>query len=166
MVIRHGEKPAKGHSLTARGWSRARALATLFTPLDGGTREALPAPRVIYAASATDAGTGQRTRETVSSLSSRLNVPVNTAFGKGQEASLVRQATAQAANGPVLICWQHGEIPAIAEAFGNVSPTPPSEWPDNVYDVIWTLTKTSDGWAFAQIPEMVLPDDEDKVIEE
>ncbi|HTK66650.1 MAG TPA: hypothetical protein VL595_30025 [Pseudonocardia sp.] len=117
MVIRHGEKPAKGHSLTARGWSRARVLPTLFAaPVDAGAPDSLPAPKVIYAAGATDAGTGQRTRETVSSLSSRLNVPVNTAYGKGQEASLVRQAVAQSENGPVLICWQHGEIPAIASA--------------------------------------------------
>jgi hypothetical protein len=159
MVIRHGEKPAKGHSLTARGWSRAHALPSLFAPLDGGTRDGLPAPKVIYAASATNAGTGQRTRETVSSLSSRLNVPVNTAYGKGQEASLVRQATAQAQNGPVLICWQHGEIPAIASALKVVGPPPPRYWPGNRFDMVWKFTETPQGWTFAEVPEMLLPGD-------
>ena len=160
MVIRHGEKPAKGHSLTARGWSRALGLATLFAPPDGGMRDGLPAPKVIYAASATDAGTGQRTRETVSSLSSRLNVPVNTAYGKGQEASLVRQVTAQADSGPVLICWQHGEIPAIASALKVVGPPPPRFWPGNRFDMVWKFTETPQGWTFAELPENLLPGDQ------
>jgi len=37
------------------------------------------------------------------------------------------------------------------------TPTPPSNWPDNRFDVIWTLTKTADGWHFTQLPELVLP---------
>ena len=159
MVIRHGEKPAKGHSLTARGWSRAQALPALFTSPDAGVRDGLSVPKVIYAASPTGGGTGQRTRETVSSLSSRLNVPVNTAYGKGQEASLVRQATAQAATGPVLICWQHGEIPAIASALNVVGPRPPSYWPGSRFDMVWKFTETPLGWTFAEVPEMLLPGD-------
>lgn len=165
MVIRHGEKPAKGHSLTARGWTRARVLPTLFVPLDASAPSAsatdrLPAPKVIYAASATDAGTGQRTRETVSSLSSQLGVPVNTTYGKGQEASLVRQATTQAENGPVLICWQHGEIPAIASALNVVGPRPPRYWPGNRFDMVWKFTETPQGgWTFAEVPERLLPGD-------
>jgi len=159
MVIRHGEKPAKGHSLTARGWSRAHVLPTLFTVPDGGAPEVLPVPKVIYAASATSGGTGQRTRETVSSLSNRLNVPVNTAYGKGQESSLVRQAMAQAAHGPVLICWQHGEIPTIARALKVVGPRPPSYWPGNRFDMVWKFTETPQGWTFSEVPEMLLPGD-------
>jgi hypothetical protein len=61
--------------------------------------------------------------------------------------------------GPTLICWQHGEIPTIAAAFGNVSPSPPGSWPNDRFDVIWTFTRTQTGWTFAQIPEMAIPGD-------
>jgi hypothetical protein len=47
-----------------------------------------------------------------------------------------------------------------------VTPTPPVEWPDDRFDVVWILTKTPDGWHFAQQPELVLPDDQATVIED
>ena len=59
---------------------------------------------------------------------------MNTRYGKGDEDALVAEAAAQP--GPTLICWQHGEIPAIARAFSSVTPTPPTEWPDDRFDVI------------------------------
>ena len=89
---------------------------------------------------------------------------MNTSFGKGDEEKLVEHVLSQP--GPTLISWQHGEIPAIAEAFPAVTPTPPTEWPDDRYDVIWTLTKTADGWQFAQLPELLLPQDQASPIED
>jgi hypothetical protein len=171
MIIRHAEKPAgvgSGidaagnpdiHSLTPRGWSRAHGIASLFAAGGGPSRPGLARPKTIFAAAANDQGEGTRTRETVSSLSSRLGVPVNTSFGKGDEVALATRAIAASKNGPVLISWQHGEIPAIAEAFNTVGPTPPTAWPDNRYDMVWTLTDTGKGWKFSQVPEMVLPGD-------
>ena len=53
----------------------------------------------------------------------------------------------------------------IAEAFPKVTPTPPTEWPDDRFDLVWTFTKTADGWHFAQIPELALPQDQADVIE-
>ncbi|HTK63975.1 MAG TPA: hypothetical protein VL595_16425 [Pseudonocardia sp.] len=171
MIIRHGEKPeGKGsgidaagnpdtHSLTTRGWQRANGIAGLFAGPDGPRRPGLARPRTIFAAAANDKGEGTRTRETVGTLSKRLGVPVNSSFGKGDEAALARQAIAASKNGPVLISWQHGEIPAIAEAFDTVGPTPPASWPDSRYDMVWTLTDTGKGWRFSQVPEMVLPGD-------
>ena len=87
---------------------------------------------------------------------------MDTDFGKGDEQALADQITSQP--GSTLICWQHGEIPAIAEAFGNVTPTPPSTWPDDRFDVIWTLTATGNGWTFAQVPELALPGDQSQPI--
>jgi hypothetical protein len=93
----------------------------------------------------------------------KLGIPVNTSFGKGDEKALVEDVIAQP--GPTLISWQHGEIPTIAAAFPSVTPPPPSNWPDNRFDVIWTLTKTADGWHFTQLPELALPQDRTSVIE-
>jgi broad specificity phosphatase PhoE len=175
-IIRHGEKPedddsgpgvdANGaedsSSLTAVGWDRAHRLADLFDPAQGAPRPGLTHPKAIYAAGANEDGEGQRTRETVQPLADRLGIPVNTSYGKGDEEKLIEHVLSQP--GPTLISWQHGEIPAIAEAFPSVTPTPPTEWPDERFDVIWTLTKTADGWHFAQLPELVLPQDQDSTI--
>jgi hypothetical protein len=171
MIIRHAEKPAGNgsgidaagqpdtHSLTPRGWSRANSLASLFAGEGGPSRPGLARPKAIFAAAANGLGEGTRTRETVSSLASKLGVAVNSSFGKGDEAALATRAIAASKNGPVLISWQHGEIPAIAEAFKTVGPTPPASWPDNRFDMVWTLTDTGNGWRFSQVPEMVLPGD-------
>jgi broad specificity phosphatase PhoE len=176
MVIRHAEKPdgetegvdARGReddsSLTPTGWDRAHRLVDLFDPAQGSPRPGLARPATIYAAGATDEGTGQRTRETVAPLADRLRITTDTTFGKGDEEDLVERVLTQP--GPALISWQHGEIPAIAEAFPSVTPTPPSEWPDDRFDVVWTFTKTADGWHFAQMPELTLPGDRADPIED
>ena len=175
MVIRHGEKPDGSHpgvdaqgneddsSLTAVGWQRAERLADLFDPPSGPPRAGLARPAAIYAAGANDVGEGLRPRETVAPLAQRLGIAVNTDYGKGDEEKLVDQVIAEP--GPVLICWQHGELPGIAAAFPDVTPTPPKDWPDDRFDVVWTFTKTPDGWHFAQIPELVLPQDQADVID-
>jgi hypothetical protein len=174
MIIRHGEKPsgstpgvdARGNrdpsSLTDVGWNRAHRLVDLFNPADGRLRPGLARPAAIYAAGANSNGEGARTRETVTPLADKLGIPLDTTFGNGDEKALVNRVISRP--GPTLIAWQHGEIPLIAKAFPSVTPTPPAQWPDNRFDVIWTFTKAPDGWHFAQLPELVLPQDQAGVI--
>ena len=174
MVIRHGEKPhgaddgidAAGNeddsSLTETGWARAHRLVDLFDPTQGSARPGLTRPTAIYAAGANDDGEGARTRETVAPLAEHLGVTVNTGFGKGDEEALVEHVLAHP--GTTLISWQHSGLPDIAAAFPAVTPAPPSDWPKNRFDVVWTFTRTADGWAFAQLPELVLPQDRAGVI--
>lgn len=177
MVIRHGEKPdedmsplpgitATGaeddSSLTRVGWDRANGLVNVFDPAQGPIRPGLVRPSAIFAAGANEDGEGVRTRETVSPLAQKLGIQLNTTYGKGDEESLIAAVTSRP--GPTLICWQHGEIPAIAEALGSVTPTPPDEWPAERFDVVWTFTKTASGWSFAEVPEMVLPGDQASTI--
>jgi len=176
MIIRHGEKPKKkgkgvvgidptgkidDHSLTPVGWQRARALADVFDG-QGPTPPGLTRPAAIFAAGANDNGQGARTRETVMPLAEKLGVQVNATYGKGDEQALAQAVESQP--GPTLISWQHSEIPDIAQSFGAVSPAPPTEWPDDRYDVVWTLLKTPTGWQFSQIPQMVLPGDREVAI--
>ena len=177
MVIRHGEKPdgskkdpgvdAQGRpddsSLTATGWERANRLVGLFDPASGAPKAGLATPKAIYAAGKNDDGEGLRPRETVMPLTAELGLTMNTAYGAGQERKLVDEVLTQP--GPTLISWQHEGIPDIAKAFPGVRPKPPSEWPDDRFDVVWTFTRTADGWQFAQVPEMVLPKDTDTPVE-
>jgi broad specificity phosphatase PhoE len=176
MIIRHGEKPegdapgidANGNeddgSLTEVGWDRAHRLVDLFGAAPGLPRAGLARPSAVYAAGANDDGEGARTRETVGPLTDKLGIAMDTSFGKGDEEELVERVVTEP--GPTLISWSHGSIPDLAEAFPNVTPTPPSEWPDERFDVVWTFTKTGKGWRFAQLPELALPQDEDSVITE
>jgi broad specificity phosphatase PhoE len=174
MVIRHGEKPDDSHpgvdaqgkeddsSLTETGWERANRLADLFDPASGSLRPGLATPKAIYAAGANDEGEGLRPRQTVMPLVARLGLTMNTSYGAGDEKKLVQRVITQP--GPTLISWQHGGIPDIAKAFPAVTPKPPSDWPDDRFDIVWTFTKTADGWQFAQVPELVLPGDQDAPI--
>jgi hypothetical protein len=176
MIIRHGEKPDKAtplqgvdingnpadkYSLTEVGWKRARGLIDLFDP-PGPVRHGLARPKFIYAASAHEGDAGVRTRETVAPLAQKLGIPLNTGFGTGDEEAMAALVALQP--GPTLICWHHGEIPAIAAAFARVTPSPPATWPDDRFDVVWALTANVSGWDFAQLPEMVLPGDQNQTI--
>jgi hypothetical protein len=175
MIIRHGERPAASglppgiddngnpdtHALTERGWTRARALVALFAPATGPTRAGLARPTAIYASGGTG-GIGLRTRETVTPLAARLGIPVNTQFTKGDESALAQDVARRIE--PALICWQHGELPAIPTALANVIPTPPTSWPDDRYDLVWTLTPAATGWSFHQIPELLLDGDSNQSI--
>jgi hypothetical protein len=175
MIIRHGEKPddtnpggdANGNqddtSWTAIGGNRAYRLVDLVDPAQGPPRPGLARPEAIYAAGANDDGDGARTRETVAALADKLGIPVNTSFGRNDEKALARHVIS--GQGPTLISWQHDGIPTIAAAFPSVTPTPPSQWPDGRFDLVWTFTKTADGWHFAQMPELALPKDQAGVIE-
>jgi broad specificity phosphatase PhoE len=176
MVIRHGEKPegsepgvdAAGNpddsSMTETGWERAHGLVDLFAPAQGDPRPGLARPAAIYAAGANKNGEGARTRETVQPLAAHLGLTTNTTFGKGDEEELVEHVLTQP--GPTLISWAHSEIPTIVESFPEATPTPPGEWPEDRFDVVWTFTLTAEGWSFAQLPELVLPQDENTVIED
>jgi broad specificity phosphatase PhoE len=174
MIIRHGEKPdgslpgvdAQGNtddsSLTEVGWDRAHRLVELFGPAQGPVRAGLARPTAIYAAGVSDDAEGQRTRETVTPLADALGIPVDTDFGRGDEKKLAKEVAGL--SGQTLISWQHGGIPDIVDAFPHVSPNPPTDWPDDRFDVVWTLTQTASGWHFAQLPERVLPQDQTGII--
>jgi hypothetical protein len=136
-------------SLTVRGWTRAGALFELFAPATGAPRPGLARPTAIYAASGT-AGEGLRTRQTVTPLAARLGLPVNTEFGKGEETALAREVASRSE--PTLICWRHGELPVIATALAAVALTPPTSWPEDCFDLVWTLAPAAGGWSFHQIP--------------
>ena len=59
--------------------------------------------------------------------------------------------------GVALVAWHHEAIPDIARSLGAVDF--PQGWPDDRFDVVWTLTRDGSGWRFAQVPQLLLAGD-------
>jgi hypothetical protein len=195
-IIRHGEKPADlpppapgqpppapappfgvddqgtqdAHSLLPRGWQRSGALTVLFDPAAGPLRAGLLTPTVLLSPSYGDPAktTAYRTHQTIQALSSRLGLPVVSAFAEGQESQLAASVVT-GYPGVVLICWEHDHIPALASALPATAGTViPQKWPGDRFDVIWTFTlvpgATPAQYTFGQVPQQLLSGDTNTVI--
>jgi len=197
-IIRHGEKPARSvssgagsgppatppgppfgvdvqgvqnpHSLLPRGWQRSGALVVLFDPATGTTQAGLRTPGTLLSPAHGSAAktTAHRAYQTIEGLSGRLGLPILSAFAEGQEPQLAASVVS-GNSGVVLICWEHGRIPALASALPTVAGTViPQAWPGDRFDVIWTFTLVPGAapvqYAFGQIPQQLLSGDTDTVI--
>lgn len=155
LIIRHAEKEQSGKDLSARGYSRASKLVDLF--LNDSRLIENGRPVAIYAG----IGGSRRTVETVQPLADALGIAIDEDFGKQDIQAMVDEVlSAPAYSGKtVLVCWEHGEIPDIAAAFGATDA--PSTWADSVFDRIWRLDFTPSGQvaSFANLPERLLPGD-------
>lgn len=171
MIIRHAEKPIAGrqdrsvcingfhakHELTVRGWQRAAALVHYFTaPRDN---HPVSPPRSIFAAVATPTSPSLRSQRTLEPLSSALGIAINLDHAEYEEAALA--AAVLAAPSPVLIAWHHHSIPELVRHIAGEALAAPTVWPDDRYDVVWTLDREPpDGaWQFHQAPQRLFSHD-------
>jgi broad specificity phosphatase PhoE len=178
MIIRHAEKPSDDDSvqgveengahdpdeLSVRGWQRAGALVRFFSPPNKAfSHPALATPGTIFACSPNEHAKSLRSQHTVRPLAQFLNKAV-VFREKGAEDKLVQAV--MAAQGVVLIAWEHDGIPDIAAAIVGNGHTCPKKWPDSRFDLVWILDqKPASGWTLAQAPQLVLPGDREDVIE-
>jgi hypothetical protein len=167
MIVRHAEKPTAAeergvrpdgghdrHSLSVRGWVRAGAMVGLFAPHNGEPSAGLAWPETIYA-SGHGGGGSRRPVQTVTPLAERLGQKVHHQLVIGQEAELATRLTTL--RGAVLVAWHHEAIPNIVRSLGVAGF--PQEWPDDRFDVVWTLTRGGPTWRFAQVPQLLLAGD-------
>jgi hypothetical protein len=188
-IIRHGEKPEEPaskrsapahrgvdfqgneneHSLLPRGWQRSGALAALFDPSLGPLRPGLRVPETLIAPHYGDKhkNVQHRTHQTISGISDRLGIAINTGFAKGQVPELAAVLTTYGP-GAVLVCWDHAHIPALAAALPLTDGTViPKTWPDDRFDVIWMFTREGgDAYDFSQVPQLLLSGDTSAIINE
>ena len=54
----------------------------------------------------------------------------------------------------LIICWHHGNIPALAKALGIVDP--PKSWPDAVFDRVWRIQYGDGGPTLSNLPQRLL----------
>ncbi len=158
-VIRHAEKPAPEENspdLTATGFKRAEALPSLFVQMPGAAAPHLPKPDAIFATARSKSS--NRPVETVTPLAQFLKLPVLHTFDEHATAALAAEVlSGKYAGKVVLICWHHGQIPALTAALG-VSDAP-AAWDAQVFNQIWKITYAGGRAKLTTLSQSLLPGD-------
>ena len=175
MLIRHAEKPAAGEravnrqgaedrqSLSVTGWMRAGALVSLFAPADGRDRRPLlPQPRHLVAARATAQRPSTRPRDTLLPLADALGSSIDEQWSAEDPPAAVAAALRRL-EGPVLVCWRHDDLPALAVDL-LMAPSAPSRWPPSRYDLVWVIQQVGLSWRLTQVAQLLLPGDSARLI--
>jgi broad specificity phosphatase PhoE len=140
LIIRHAEDPGNGHGLSARGKQRAEAYKNYFQnfTVDSKRRE----PEAVLVAK--DSKQSHRPRLTVEPFAKAAKLPIDSRFGNKQPADLAAELRANHQGKVILICWHHGQIPALLRALGAAPETllPNGKWPRDVYD--WVILASFD----------------------
>jgi hypothetical protein len=143
LVIRHAENGGIGHGLSPRGEQRAEAYKDYF--LNFAVDSKPLKPNVIFAAK--DSKQSHRPRLTVEPFANAAKVKIDTNFGNNQSSDLAADLRANHQGKVILICWRHGDIPALLRALGAEPKNflPKGKWPDSVYDWVILLSFDQDG---------------------
>jgi broad specificity phosphatase PhoE len=140
LIIRHAEDAGSGHGLSGRGKERAEAYKNYFQnfTIDSKRRE----PNVVLVAK--DSKQSHRPRLTVSPFAKAAKLPIDSSFGNKQPTDLAAELRAKHQGKVILICWHHGQIPALLRALGAMPEMllPNGKWPKNVYD--WVILASFD----------------------
>lgn len=174
MFIRHGEKPGdngpphginhKGdsdpHSLSVRGWTRAGALAALFAHAPFDTHLDVVVPARIVATKSTDDYKSKREVDTATPLAHRLALTVDQDFDHAHAAELASSILGDSR--PTLVVWHHGSMTDIISKLPVSNRDDiPHHWPEDRFDLIWTLSKGPEEseYRFAIVPQQLLDGD-------
>jgi hypothetical protein len=164
LLMRHAEKPlvGKDDNLSPAGYARAKALPLLFflkpgTMLPGQKVEPakLPVPAVLFATA--PSRHSLRPIETLTPLAEYMHLEVQHPFGEGEEVAQANEVlSGKYAGKVVLICWHHGELPALAKALGVKHPP---TWDSHVFDHVWKVEWVDGQAQLTDIPERLMPGD-------
>ena len=161
LIIRHAEDADSGHGISPLGEKRAEAYKNYFLNLAVDSRRLEPA--VVFAAE--DSKKSHRPRLTVEPFTKAAKLKIDTRFGNEQSAELAADLRANQQGKVILICWRHGNIPALLRALGAKpkSLLPQGRWPDAVYDWVIVLSYDQGGHLIPErsrrINEHLMPGD-------
>ncbi len=161
LIIRHAENPENGHGLSPRGEERAKAYVNFFQNFTVDSKRLEPNAVVVAA----DSKQSHRPRLTVQRFATAANLPIDNRFANKQPADLAAELRANYQGKVILICWHHGQIPAVLRALGANPETllPGGKWPKDVYDWVIMVSFDENGHVIPdktkRIPEHLLSDD-------
>ncbi|KAL4869864.1 hypothetical protein BDV12DRAFT_70233 [Aspergillus spectabilis] len=136
-IIRHGEKPEDDDEtgLSTQGEQRAQCLREVFGASSGYN--------IGYILAQTPKEDGKRIRpyQTVLPVAQDLGLEVDISCDRDDPDCVKDAIEDYEGDGNILICWQHGALTDILEELG-VDDAP--EYPDDRYDLIWTVPSPYD----------------------
>lgn len=145
-IIRHGEKKGLVGCLDEVGKHRATAIPQRFTR--GGK---FHTPGAIYAMKYHDGFDCERTLETVTPIAALLGLQVNNSYSAHPwissnpvAAQAILREMIELNGKPVLVAWEHANIPFLTRALG-VPPEEVYDWSSDDYDSVFELTYTKGG---------------------
>jgi hypothetical protein len=143
LIIRHAEDADTGHGISPLGEKRAEAYKNYFLNFAVDSRRLEPA--VVFAAK--DSKKSHRPRLTVEPFAKAAKSKIDTRFGNSQSTELAADLRANHQGKVILICWRHGNIPALLRALGAKPKSflPNGKWPDSVYDWLILLSYDKEG---------------------
>ncbi|HZS17336.1 MAG TPA: hypothetical protein VFA51_05320 [Candidatus Udaeobacter sp.] len=143
LIIRHAEDADTGHGISANGHGRAEAYKDYFLNFTVDSKRL--EPNVLLAAR--DSQKSHRPRLTLEPFAQAANLKIDTRFGNNQPDELVADLRADDQGKVILICWRHGNIPALLSAFGATPKSflPNGKWPGSVYNWIIMLSFDQNG---------------------
>jgi hypothetical protein len=133
ILLRNAEEPPGSDvHLSAEGKARAKALAT-WIPATYGK------PDALFASKPTT--NSRRAVETLEPLAAALKLKIQDNIANDDFAKMVATVLSDGAytGKRVVIAWQRGNLPNIAQAFGARQPP---AWPAGQYDHLWRLQFT------------------------
>lgn len=63
---------------------------------------------------------------------------------------------------PVLVCWRHDYLPALAREVLQRN-APPILWPEERFDMTWVIRDDGTGGTFVQTPQLLVSGDQARV---
>lgn len=140
LIVRHAEDPPSGHGLSPRGEDRAKAYVNYFQNFTVDSKRLEPNAVVVAA----DSKQSHRPRLTVEPFAKAANLVIDNRFANKQPADLAAELRANYQGKVILVCWHHGQIPALLRALGAAPETllPNGKWPRDVYN--WVIMVSFD----------------------
>ena len=140
LIIRHAENPASGRGLSPTGEQRAKAYKDYFLNFTVDSKRWVPNDVLV----AKDSKQSHRPRLTVEPFAKAAKLPIDSRFDNKQPTDLAAELRANHQGKVILVCWHHGQIPALLRALGAAPETllPDGKWPRTVYD--WVILVSYD----------------------
>ena len=143
LIIRHAENPTSGRGLSPTGEQRAKAYKDYFLNFNVDSKRREPNAVLVAA----DSKQSHRPRLTVEPFAKAANLPIDNRFANKQPADLAAELRANYQGKVILVCWHHGQIPALLRALGAAPETllPDGKWPRDVYDWVIMISFDENG---------------------